>query len=341
MLSLRSIRSLACLLLALAMLAIPRGSFAQGVMVSVTLAPPALPVYEQPPCPGDGYIWTPGYWAWGNDDYYWVPGTWVVAPQVGYLWTPGYWGWVDGRYLWHEGWWGPHVGFYGGVAYGFGYGGRGYDGGYWNRGHFYYNTTVNHVDPRMIHNTYRRTVVNSPTRVSYNGGRGGLAARPTSQDEAVGRERHAPPTADQSGHLRNAVANPSQRFSSNHGAPPVAATPRPGAFTDRGVVHARPAAGSGTVQTQPNRPTSSRPVNTSRPDTRPNLSPHAQPQRASGPPANNAQPHTQPQHKAAAPHTQPQGAQPHTQPQHQAAPHPQTKAPAGTKAPAHEEKHPS
>ena len=34
-------------------------SFAQ-VGVSVTIAPPALPVYEQPLCPGDGYIWTPG-----------------------------------------------------------------------------------------------------------------------------------------------------------------------------------------------------------------------------------------------------------------------------------------
>ena len=24
-----------------------------------------LPDYDQPPAPGDGYIWTPGYWAWG------------------------------------------------------------------------------------------------------------------------------------------------------------------------------------------------------------------------------------------------------------------------------------
>ncbi len=43
--------------------------------------------------PGDGYVWTPGYWAWGDDiqDYYWVPGTWVPAPEPEYLWTPGYW----------------------------------------------------------------------------------------------------------------------------------------------------------------------------------------------------------------------------------------------------------
>jgi hypothetical protein len=70
---------------------IPASSFA-GVFVSVTVAPPVLPVYAQPPCPGDGYIWTPGYWAWGPDGYYWVPGTWVMAPEPGLLWTPGYWG---------------------------------------------------------------------------------------------------------------------------------------------------------------------------------------------------------------------------------------------------------
>src|SRR5579871_1298867 len=95
-----------------------------AVFVSVTVAPPELPVYEQPAIPGPGYIWSPGYWAWDGQDYYWVPGTWVLAPEPGYLWTPGYWGYEDGVYLWHEGYWGPHVGFYGGVDYGFGYAGE-------------------------------------------------------------------------------------------------------------------------------------------------------------------------------------------------------------------------
>src|SRR5579884_3207961 len=55
------------------------------VFVSVRFGPPALPVYAQPVCPGPGYMWTPGYWAWSDDaGYYWVPGTWVVAP-VGML----------------------------------------------------------------------------------------------------------------------------------------------------------------------------------------------------------------------------------------------------------------
>ena len=68
------------LLLALVVLALPGRSFAQ-VAVSITLAPPVLPVYTQPVCPGEGYLWTPGYWAWDVDfgDYYWVPGTWVLA----------------------------------------------------------------------------------------------------------------------------------------------------------------------------------------------------------------------------------------------------------------------
>src|SRR5882672_3158198 len=72
------------------------------VGVAIAIAPPAIPVYEQPICPGDGYIWTPGYWAYDDDDYYWVPGTWVLAP-VGLLWTPGYWAWQDASYVWYPG----------------------------------------------------------------------------------------------------------------------------------------------------------------------------------------------------------------------------------------------
>src|SRR5258707_13059183 len=89
-----------------------------SAQVTITFAPPPLPVYDQPFCPGDGYIWVPGYWAYGDDDYYWVPGVWVLAPEPGFLWTPGYWGFEGGNYGWQPGYWGPHVGFYGGVNYG-------------------------------------------------------------------------------------------------------------------------------------------------------------------------------------------------------------------------------
>jgi hypothetical protein len=127
------------LLFSVILMALSAASFAQ-IGISVSFGPPALPIYEQPICPGDGYIWTPGYWAWDGDDYYWVPGTWVLAPEIGFLWTPGYWGWGGGAFFWHEGYWGPQVGFYGGINYGFGYWGHGYEGGRWDHDHFYYNT---------------------------------------------------------------------------------------------------------------------------------------------------------------------------------------------------------
>jgi hypothetical protein len=117
--------------------------------------PPPLPQYDQPPAPGDGYIWTPGYWAFGPGGYHWVPGAWVVAPYDGALWTPGYWGYGDGFYFWNAGYWGPVVGFYGGINYGFGYFGSGFYGGYWNRGHFFYNREYVNVG-FGIHNFYNQ-----------------------------------------------------------------------------------------------------------------------------------------------------------------------------------------
>src|SRR5271155_3531500 len=118
------------LLLALLLLVVPVVSMAQvGINVSVNLAPPELPVYDQPPIPAPGYLWTPGYWSWNNEDYYWVPGTWVEPPQPGLLWTPGYWAFNDGVYGFRQGYWGEQVGFYGGVNYGFGYVGVGFAGG--------------------------------------------------------------------------------------------------------------------------------------------------------------------------------------------------------------------
>lgn len=247
----RFILSIRSLLFALVLLAISAASSAQiSVGISIRIAPPELPVYDQPIAPGDGYIWTPGYWAYGDDDYYWVPGTWVMAPEVGYLWTPGYWG-VDGDdYIFHEGYWGTEVGFYGGINYGYGYSGRGYEGGRWDNGHFDYNQSVSHVDVSRNRNVYNTRVEdnNRGNRVSFNGGNGGVQVRATSQEESAGHQRHIEPVAAQTQHVQSARGNSELRASSNHGKPPIAATEKPGAFKDSGAVAARE---GGTVHTAP------------------------------------------------------------------------------------------
>ncbi len=217
------------LIAALLLAVLPVASQA-GVFVSVTIAPPPLPVYELPPFPGPGFVWTPGYWAWDGVEYYWVPGTWVLAP-VGLLWTPGYWGWSGGVFVWNAGYWGPHVGFYGGVDYGFGYPGEGYRGGEWRGNEFVVN----------------RAVMNNVTinRVSYNGGQGGIVARPSREDMVAAREHHQGPLETQRGHEEMASHDRRMCASVNGGRPAIAATGRPGVFSGRGVVAARNSASGG------------------------------------------------------------------------------------------------
>src|ERR1700748_3766840 len=142
-----------------------------------------MPVYEQPACPVDGYIWTPGYWAYQND-YYWVPGVWVAPPTVGLLWTPPYWGWNNGAYVFNEGYWGPTVGFYGGINYGHGYWGDGYWGGHWSGNNFQYNTAVTNVNKTVIHNTYVDKNVNH-NRAAFNGGPNGVKAEANAEQRAA------------------------------------------------------------------------------------------------------------------------------------------------------------
>jgi len=213
------------ILLALSM--IPAAAMAQvsvgiGIGVAIHTAPPPLPVYVQPPIPGDGYMWTPGYWGWGAAGYYWVSGVWVRPPMVGVLWTPGYWGFAGGAYGWHPGYWGPHIGFYGGVNYGFGYGGVGFVGGAWHGGAFAYNSAVMNVGAGVVHNTYiDRTVINNNTvinRTSFNGA-GGVMARPTGMEQTAMNEHHFEPTGEQTQHFNAAAQDPGQRFSANGGHP--------------------------------------------------------------------------------------------------------------------------
>ncbi len=210
------------LLLTVSMLGFSAHAFCQvELSITATIAPPPLLVYDQPECPVDGYLWTPGYWAYGDDGYYWVPGVWVDPPQPYFLWTPCYWGFIGGVYAWNRGYWGPHVGFYGGVNYGYGYNGRGFGGGRWHEGHFRYNTAVMNVNRTVIHNTYiDRTVINKRTNhTSFNGGLHGIQSRPNLREKAAMSESHTTPTHIQSSHDNTARNDKGQYATTNQGRP--------------------------------------------------------------------------------------------------------------------------
>ena len=197
--------------------------------------PPPLPDnYEQPEAPGPDYLWTPGYWDYASAGYYYVPGVWVAAPYQGALWTPGWWGYGADRYRWHHGYWGRHVGYYGGINYGFGFIGFGYQGGYWNGDHFFYNRAVNRVSPNVVNNyVYERrvSVVNNTfinnSRTSYVGGQGGLHRAPAPQELAAVHEQRTPPMQSQLANRQAAAQNRQQFFNANNGRPAMVAVSRP------------------------------------------------------------------------------------------------------------------
>jgi YXWGXW repeat-containing protein len=228
----RLFRSARWILMTLLLSLVPASSYA-GVFISVGIAPPPLVVYDQPPCPEPGLMWTPGYWGYGPDGYYWVPGAWVPAPYTGALWTPGYWGWSTGFYMWHPGYWGPHVGYYGGVNYGFGYMGIGFVGGAWHGGAFAYNTAVVHVNTVVIHNTYidrtvveRNTIVND-RHVAFSGGPGGINHAPSADERMAMSEHHLAPTSFQTQHANSAMGDHNAYFRNNGGRPQNTAVSRP------------------------------------------------------------------------------------------------------------------
>jgi hypothetical protein len=257
MLNLRS-SALAIMLGATSLAALSTGALSQAsIDITVSVPPPPLPFYDQPPIPAEGYLWAPGYWAWDQSeaDYYWVPGTWVEAPQPNLLWTPGYWGWNDRNYVFYSGYWGPQVGFYGGVDYGYGYGGKGYEGGHWDHGAFFYNRAANNIANVTIKNVYNQTIIinNTNNRASFNGGNGGISARPTAQQQALAKEKHVEETNAQKQHVEAASKDKALFSKQNHGSPEVAATARPGDLKGPGVTHAtkvneespKPATGAG------------------------------------------------------------------------------------------------
>ena len=323
-------RSARWLLLALVVTLIPVSSQA-GVFISVGVAPPMLPVYEQPPCPEPGLMWTPGYWAYGPDGYYWVPGAWVPAPYEGALWTPGYWGWNNGMYVFHDGYWGRHIGYYGGVNYGGGYFGIGFAGGMW-RGHsFIYNTAVLRVNDRFIHNTYedrgiigRYTIAND-RHVAFSGGPGGIRHDAGPDERLAERERHVGATSFQHTHESTAMGDHGSYFHNNGGRPATMAVERPYGYNAGSNAHVQGGIQAGPAQrqqfqqqAQPQRQQFQQQV---QPQRQQFQQPQQQTQRYAAPqaqPQQHAAPQAQPQHaapQAQAQHAAPQ-AQSHAQPQH-------------------------
>lgn len=238
------IRSIRTAFLAILILSFSTAASAQ-LFISVSFGPPALPVYVQPITPGPNFIWMPGYWSWSPGwGYYWVPGTWVAAPSPGLLWTPGYWFYDAGFYRWSPGYWGPVVGFYGGINYGFGYSGTGFFGGYWRDGNYYYNRTVTNVNVTTVRYVYSEPVQTvTTTKVAYNGGPGGITARPTAEQQAAEKQKRQGPTSDQVKHEQTASKERTLLAQENKGAPLIAATSKPANLRGEGVVKAeRPGA---------------------------------------------------------------------------------------------------
>jgi hypothetical protein len=74
--------------------------------------------------------------------------------------------------------------------------------------------------------------------VSFNGGPGGIAARPTAGELAAAHERHVAATAAQMQNEKLASTNRSQLASMNNGRPGIAAAARAGEFSGKGVIAA-------------------------------------------------------------------------------------------------------
>jgi len=273
-------------------------------------------------------MWTPGYWAYGPDGYYWVPGAWVPAPYEGALWTPGYWGYDSDLYVWHAGYWGPHVGYYGGVNYGFGYMGIGFVGGMWREHTFVYNTAVVRVNSVYIHNTYvDRTIVERNTiandrHVAFSGGPGGINHPPAPEERLAMREQHLAPTSYQAQHVNSAMSDHNAYARFNGGRPQNVAVAQPLAREQ----HLGP---TGTRPMTPNtfnnnrggaNPSYGQPNGQSRPDFQNHQAPsqeyHAAPSAAQNQPRNEYRPPTQNEN-----HPAPQ-SQPRTEAHPQAQSHP-------------------
>src|SRR5208282_1955393 len=128
--------------------------------------------------------------------------------------------------------------------------------------------------------------------VSYNGGTGGVEARPTSQQESYANEHHVGPVAAQTQHVQAARSNPELRASANQGKPPIAATAKPGDFKT-GVVATRQAGGEYKAPpANTARANEASPANEARPSTENRAEPTTEARPNTTAHASELQPHT-------------------------------------------------
>jgi hypothetical protein len=79
----------------------PKGYVAEVIET----APPPPRVEPQPPMPGAGYVWGPGYYAWKNKAYEWSAGSWQRPPHEGYGWVRPTYVPIGGHYYFQPGRW--------------------------------------------------------------------------------------------------------------------------------------------------------------------------------------------------------------------------------------------
>ena len=202
---------------------VPAVSHAQiAVGVSIRVGPPALPVYTQPPCPVEGYLWTPGYWGYGAAGYYWGSG------ECG-------WRCLAWEFCGHRAIGASLAGCMAGMQ---GTGDRTWastavlttaldmaGSASWagiGAVEASFTTAPCSMWAWVFHNTFvDRTVVNTTVvnnHFSFNG-EGGAMARPTPAEQAVEHENHFQPTPNQVSH-ENAMAQDRNQLASTNGGHP-------------------------------------------------------------------------------------------------------------------------
>jgi hypothetical protein len=84
--SIRNAMMCACVIMGSAI--IPAIAHADADLI-VNTAPPA-PKTEIVPGPRTGYVWSPGYWKWENNEHVWVEGRWIEQRKDAH-WIPDRW----------------------------------------------------------------------------------------------------------------------------------------------------------------------------------------------------------------------------------------------------------